>query len=137
MAERRATGLQLAQLLAEVENAPPVAAADVVAEHLRAALGASAVSFLIADFSGQALIRLGHDAGRETADRVPLAGTPHGEALATQHVQVVDEPDGGVGSSRRSPIAARPSASSSCGSPATWTSTCSTTWRSPPMPSPT
>ncbi len=96
MAERRATGLQLAQLLAEVENAPPVAAADVVAEHLRAALGASAVSFLIADFSGHALIRLGHDAGRETAERVPLSGTPHGEALATQHVQVVDEPDGGV-----------------------------------------
>ena len=27
---------------------------------------------------------------------MPLAGTPHGEALATQHVQVVDEPDGGV-----------------------------------------
>jgi serine phosphatase RsbU (regulator of sigma subunit) len=96
MAGRRATGLQLAQLLAEVENAPPVAAADVVAEHLRVMLGASAVSFLIADFSGQALIRLGHEAGRETADRVPLAGSPQGEALATQHVQVVDEPEGGV-----------------------------------------
>ena len=96
MAGRRATGLQLAQLLAEVENAPPVAAADVVAEHLHVMLGASAVSFLIADFSGQALIRLGHEAGRETADRVPLAGSPQGEALATQHVQVVDEPEGGV-----------------------------------------
>jgi serine phosphatase RsbU (regulator of sigma subunit) len=96
MVERRGTGLQLAQLLAEVENAPPVAAADVVAEHLRTAVGASEVSFLIADFSGQALIRIGHDDGHETTDRVPLAGTPHGAALATQLVQVIDQPGGGV-----------------------------------------
>jgi len=54
------------------------------------------VSFLIADFSGQALIRLGHAGsgaasrtqGRETAERVPLTGTPHGRALASQTVAV-------------------------------------------------
>jgi hypothetical protein len=33
--------------------------------------------------------------GRETAERVPLAGTPHGRALAAQAVEVVAE-DGGA-----------------------------------------
>jgi serine phosphatase RsbU (regulator of sigma subunit) len=80
--------------MAEVEDAPPVAAADVVATHLRDAVGASDVAFLIADFSGGSLIRLGHRDGRETADRVPLAESPHGAALATQRVQRRDTPDG-------------------------------------------
>jgi len=54
------------------------------------------VAFLIADFGGDALIRLGHagasptsrSQGRETADRVPLSGTPQGRALAGQSVEV-------------------------------------------------
>ena len=66
------------------------------------ALGASAVSFLIADFSGRALIRLDHAGsetatrtqGRESAERVPLAGTPHGRALASQTVEVEDRAAG-------------------------------------------
>ena len=73
----------MGELLAAVENASPVAAADVLAERLTDALGASEVSFLVADFSGQALVRLGHAGsaaaartqGRETAERVPLVGT--------------------------------------------------------------
>jgi serine phosphatase RsbU (regulator of sigma subunit) len=94
----RTTGrLDLAQLLAAVENAPPVDAADVLGEWLAQALGATAVSFLVVDFSGRALVRLGHAGaaagtrrqGRETAVRVPLAGTPHGEALKAQSVQIV------------------------------------------------
>src|ERR687890_79948 len=96
MAERRAAGLDLGQVLAAVENAPPVAAADVVGQRLTEALEAREVSFLIADFSGQALVRLGHAGseaasrtqGRETAERVPLTGTPHGRALASQTVAV-------------------------------------------------
>jgi hypothetical protein len=44
----------------------------------------AALSFLLADFSGRALVRLGHagsDAagriqGRETAERVPFGGNP-------------------------------------------------------------
>jgi serine phosphatase RsbU (regulator of sigma subunit) len=88
--------LDLGQLLEAVEDAPPIAAADVLGQHLGAALGASEVSFLIADFSGRALIRLGHvgtiDAtraqGTEAAERVPLKGSPHGRALATQSVEV-------------------------------------------------
>jgi serine phosphatase RsbU (regulator of sigma subunit) len=76
--------------------AAPVAAADVLGEHLAQALDAREISFLIADFSGQALVRLGHvgsttatrGRGRETAERVPLAGSPHGRALATQTVRI-------------------------------------------------
>src|SRR3954467_470060 len=68
------------------------------------ALGARAVSFLIADFSGQALIRLGHAAseaagrtqGRETAERVSLTGSPQGRAIASQTVEV----EGGAGEAR-------------------------------------
>jgi serine phosphatase RsbU (regulator of sigma subunit) len=95
MADRHAARLDFGQLIAAVENAPPVAAVDVLGARLTKALGASAVSFLIADFSGQALIRLGHaptaadrTQGRETAERVPLTGTPHGRAITTQTVGV-------------------------------------------------
>lgn len=96
MAHRPSGRLDIAALLEAVEDAPPFAAADVLGQHLGEALGAREVSFLIADFSGRALIRLGHagslDAtraqGRETAERVPLEGNPHGRALATQTVEV-------------------------------------------------
>jgi serine phosphatase RsbU (regulator of sigma subunit) len=88
--------LDFAGLLLAVENASPVAAADVLAERLSDALGASAVAFLVADFSGRALVRLGHAGsqaagrtqGRETAERVPLAGSPHGRALASQTLEL-------------------------------------------------
>ena len=70
-------------------------------ELLAETLDASEVAFLIADFSGEALIRLSH-AGRSTtttlgpevAERVPIAGSAHGRALAEQAVQV-DEEGGG------------------------------------------
>ena len=97
MAANGAQGrLDLAQLLAAVENAPPVAAADVLGEWLAVALGATDVSFLVVDLSGRALIRLGHAGsqaatrtqGRETAERVALVGTPHGLALMHQTVQI-------------------------------------------------
>ena len=88
--------LDLAKLLLAVENAPPVAAADVLGEWLAEALDASEVSFLVVDFSGRALIRLGHAGvhagartlGRETAERVPLDGSAHGQALRSQAVEV-------------------------------------------------
>jgi serine phosphatase RsbU (regulator of sigma subunit) len=85
-----------------VENAPPVAAADVLGERLAATFGAAEVSLLVADFSGRALIRLGHagsdeDArtqGRETAERVSLVGSPQGRALAEQTLVVQDKIEG-------------------------------------------
>jgi serine phosphatase RsbU (regulator of sigma subunit) len=103
MGEGRRSPLNLNSLLAAVEAAPPVAAVDVLAAALAEAIGAREVSFLIADFSGQSLIRLGHSGGtgalrlqgKETAERVPLLGTPQGRALAAQAVEVVVE-DGGA-----------------------------------------
>src|SRR5215208_3986207 len=92
--------LNLGTLLAAVEAAPPVAAVDVLAAALGEAIGAREVSFLIADFSGRSLIRLGRSVGkgrvlgRATAERVALAGTPHGRALAAQGVEVIVEDDG-------------------------------------------
>src|ERR1044072_6533737 len=99
MGERRPSRVNLDALPAPVEAAPPCAAVDVVAAELAAAIGAREVSFLIADFSGRSLIRLGHSGGvgalrlqgKETAERVPLVGTPHGRALAAQAVEVVVE----------------------------------------------
>ena len=96
MADHAAGRLDLAKLLAAVENAAPVDAADVLGEWLAEALDACAVSFLVVDFSGRALVRLGHSGaaaatrsqGRETAERVALADSPHGEALMTQTVQI-------------------------------------------------
>jgi len=86
MGEGRRSPLNLNSLLAAVEAAPPVAAVDVLAAALAEAIGAREVSFLIADFRGPSLIRLGHSGGKgtlrlqgtETAERVPLIGTPHG-----------------------------------------------------------
>ncbi len=94
--------LDLARLLAAVEDAPPVAAADVVGRQLADALGATEVAFLIADFSGQALIRLGRAAsgdanrsqGTHSAERVPLADGPHGRVLAAQDAEVIAGEDG-------------------------------------------
>jgi serine phosphatase RsbU (regulator of sigma subunit) len=94
--------LDLGELLAAVEDAAPVAAADVLGRRLGEELGAAEVSFLIADFSGRALIRLGHTGsegagrtrGRETAERVALEGSPQGHALATQTVGVEVGTDG-------------------------------------------
>jgi hypothetical protein len=89
-------------LLGAVENAPPVAAADVVGERLAVAFGATAVSFLIADYSSQALIRLGHDGdgaatrthGHETAQRVRPPDGAHGRVLASQNVESIIDASG-------------------------------------------
>ena len=92
---RRRSMLDLADLLAAVENAAPVAAADVVGQQLARAMDASEVSFLIADFSGDLLMRLSHDEtlptsgpDRDVVERVPLCGSAHGRVLADQAVQI-------------------------------------------------
>src|SRR3712207_9281154 len=91
---RPSSRLDVGGLLAAAEAASPVEAVDAVAAALTEMVAAEDVSFLIADFSGDALIRLGtstngtatRQSGRETAERVPLAGTPQGRALADQAV---------------------------------------------------
>src|ERR1044072_8187853 len=79
MAEHAPARLDLTKLLAAVEDAPPFSAADVLGERLASELDAREVSFLIADFSGHALIRLRHAGSRaatrgqreENAERAP------------------------------------------------------------------
>ena len=102
MAQRQRSPLDLDLLLAAVEAAPPIEAADVLGLALSESLGARNVSFLIADYSGQALVRLSHvarrstdgEADRERSEAVPLLGTPHGRALGEQKVQVLPESGG-------------------------------------------
>ena len=94
--------VDLGALLAAAEAAAPVDAVSAVSDALEEMVSAEEVSFLIADFSGDALIRLGHSsrgaatrrAGRDTAERVPLHGTAHGRALAAQSVEVVEDDSG-------------------------------------------
>jgi hypothetical protein len=75
----------------------------VVGDELAALVGARAVSFLIADFSGRALVRFGTpdpgvpDArrqGSEQAETVPLAGTVYDRVLRAQQVDVQELADG-------------------------------------------
>lgn len=92
----------LARVLAATESAAPVEAVDVVAVELGKHVAASAVSFLIADYSGNALVRLSRSragpgpqshGGEDVATTVPLAGTDYERALHQQQVQVVEEDD--------------------------------------------
>lgn len=93
------------------EAASPVEAVESVTRALGLALGATRVSFLIADLSGRALVRLAHIPLDGEQDEVPLAagerrdleesatvlpfdGGPAEQAVRTQQVQVV--PDGDV-----------------------------------------
>jgi serine phosphatase RsbU (regulator of sigma subunit) len=95
-----ASRFELGKLLAAAEAAAPVAAVEVVGRLLADMIGAHDVGFLIADYSGDSLIRLGHSQrqvggrSRETAERVPLSGTPHGRALSRQSVEVVSDSSG-------------------------------------------
>lgn len=98
------SALKLDVLLAAVDAAPPIAAAEVVGDALAQAIDAREVSFLIADFSGRSVLRLSHVSrarasgtqGRERAEAVPLAGTPHGQALAGQIVVTRDDDEDGT-----------------------------------------
>ena len=77
-------------------------AVDAVGDVLADAFGAEDVSFLIADYSGAWLIRMGHSghrsatpaARRETAERIAVDGTPQGRALTAQAVERADDPEG-------------------------------------------
>ena len=84
--------LDLRSLLTRAEAAAPVGVVDAMAAALLELLDAREVSFLIADFSGRSLNRLGHTAAseepgsrsEETSRRVTLEDTPYGAALAGQ-----------------------------------------------------
>ena len=97
-----------------VEDTSPVQAVEAVTREVAVALGATTVSFLVADMSGRALVRLSHvplrvsrsgrdarsgEAGaprqdaRELATSVPFDDGPAEKALRTQAVQVLSPGD--------------------------------------------
>ena len=105
----------LDSVLDAAEAAPPVEAVEAVTRELGVALGATKVSFLIADMSGRALVRLAHvqlsnggGAGSSvpvapgerrsleaSATALPFDGGPAEQAIRTQQVQVVGPEEAG------------------------------------------
>lgn len=86
-----ARSLDLRSLLAAVESASPTQGVDALAAELATLVGATEVSFLIADVVGGTLVRLarsGRAEGPGPTDTIPLEGTTAGAALRTQRVQV-------------------------------------------------
>ncbi|MFD6884965.1 PP2C family protein-serine/threonine phosphatase [Streptomyces sp. NPDC059957] len=79
--------MDMAGTLAAAESASPVESLDVVARMLRDRLNAVAVSFLIVDFTGSSVVRLGAadtvESG-EPPERVALPGTLYADVLRTQ-----------------------------------------------------
>ena len=110
----------LSRVLAAAEAASPVEAVEAVTCELGLALRATKVSFLIADMSGRALVRLAHvrlrtgegtamgvdrsgasgerRALEESATVLPFDGGPGEQAVRTQEVQVVEPQSGGSAS---------------------------------------
>ncbi len=107
----------LGRVLEAAEAASPVESVEAVTWELGTALQATAVSFLIADLSGRALVRLAHvplpaadktnprgplarglrrDA-KEAATTVPFDGGPEEQAVRTQRVQVLPPAGGNSG----------------------------------------
>ncbi|CQR60675.1 Protein Serine/Threonine Phosphatase [Streptomyces leeuwenhoekii] len=100
---RRAPGdddrvrLGLAGALAAAEAAPPVESLDVVARMLRQSLDATRVSFLITDFTGTSVVRLGAASAIETDEpvqRLDLSGTLYDKVIRTQRPATQTEDDG-------------------------------------------
>jgi serine phosphatase RsbU (regulator of sigma subunit) len=94
--------IDVGALLEKVEAAAPIDAVEVVAAELGDMVDATAVTLLIADFSGRAVVRLtstemvegarGH--GVEQAETLPLAGTRYEHVLRTQQPDVEAMGDG-------------------------------------------
>jgi serine phosphatase RsbU (regulator of sigma subunit) len=103
----------VARLLDAVEDSPPVEAVEAITRELGRMLGARAVSFLIADLSGRAVVRLVHvevsgsqevgadvdadadvarrerRAGAESATVIPFDGGPTEQVVRSQQVLVL------------------------------------------------
>jgi serine phosphatase RsbU (regulator of sigma subunit) len=102
----------LGSVLDAAEAASPVESVEAVTRELALALDATAVSFLIADLSGRALVRLAHVRGQragesdgskpsverrdaeESATVLPFDGGPEEQAVRSQGVRVL--PPGGT-----------------------------------------
>lgn len=95
----RDRSLTLARTLAAAETAAPVESLDVVARMLQEDLGAASVSFLITDFTGGSVVRLGMAGSVDTdgpAPRIALRGTLYDDVIRTQRPEVQDMGDGAL-----------------------------------------
>ena len=89
--------MDLRSLLAAVEEASPVDVVDALSQELARAVGAGHVAVLIANFSGDAVVRMSHVSGsdleraghNERAESLPLPGTVYERVLFTQSHEVV------------------------------------------------
>jgi serine phosphatase RsbU (regulator of sigma subunit) len=94
--------IDVGALLERVEAAAPIDAVEAVAASLGEMVAATAVSFLIADFSGRAVVRLTADGavagarsqGVEQAETLPLRGTVYERVMRTQHADVAHVAEG-------------------------------------------
>ncbi|GAB3191842.1 PP2C family protein-serine/threonine phosphatase [Geodermatophilus arenarius] len=105
MSMRPVSGLDVGVLLERVEGTAPIGALQAAAEALAEMLGARDLTFLIADFSGRAVVRLttgiaGAEGGRSQAgahaETLPLSGTVYDRVLRTQEVDVRPLDDGAL-----------------------------------------
>ncbi|MFD9058260.1 PP2C family protein-serine/threonine phosphatase [Streptomyces albidoflavus] len=85
--------MTLAGMLEAAEAAAPVESLDVVARLLKDHLGAASVSFLITDFTGSSVVRLGAADSVETDEppqRISLGGTVYDDVIRSQQPKVED-----------------------------------------------
>lgn len=88
--------LDLRDLLAAVEGAPPIEAVDVLARELARAVGATGAGLLIANFGGDAVVRMSHvapsgpqrDGRNERAESLALRGSVYERVLLSQELDV-------------------------------------------------
>ncbi|WP_371657473.1 PP2C family protein-serine/threonine phosphatase [Streptomyces sp. NBC_00280] len=99
--------LELGELLAAAEAAPPGESVDVVAHDLQKRFGAERVSFLFVDLIGQRLIRLAAAGDEGVGDDGPVAlqGSVYDGVLRSQRQHV--EPDGQGGRNVITPVTNR------------------------------
>jgi serine phosphatase RsbU (regulator of sigma subunit) len=94
--------IDVGALLERVEAEAPIDAVEAVAGSLGEMVAAKAVSFLIADFSGRAVVRLtsagkitgARSHGVEQAETLQLRGTVYERVMRTQHVDIAPVDDG-------------------------------------------
>lgn len=101
--ENEMSGVDLYDVLRAVEKAAPVDAIEAVTRSIGVSLDALWVSFLVADMSGRALVRLvrvpigevrgGRRQDEDVAMMVPFDGGPQEQALRAQRVLVEDVGD--------------------------------------------
>ncbi|MFD3729256.1 PP2C family protein-serine/threonine phosphatase [Streptomyces sp. NPDC058671] len=91
--------MTLAGTLEAAEAAAPTESLDVVARMLQKRLGAVAVSFLIADFTGGSVVRLGAAGSVDTSEparRIQLRGTVYDDVIRGQRPSVEDKGEGAL-----------------------------------------